>query len=76
MMIMILLLIGYVVVGAVELWLWPEHPWQKVLAYLCTMIAAATLSILVMSSWHLPVPQPLEMLVKWVKQLWQGGGLL
>ena len=30
----ILLVLGYVVVGAFELYMWSDRPWKKVLAYL------------------------------------------
>ena len=71
----LLLLLGYVVIGATEIWLWSERPWKKVLAYLCTLMAGATLSVLVMSNWELPLPQPLRMLGNWLEKLWSGGGL-
>jgi len=70
----ILLVLGYVVVGAFELYLWSDRPWKKVLAYLCTLTIAVALTVIVVSSWQVPVPQPLRLLENWVKELWAGGG--
>ncbi|HBN97551.1 MAG TPA: hypothetical protein DDZ66_14765 [Firmicutes bacterium] len=67
----ILIIFGYVVVGGVELLLWKERPWQKVLVYLLLLSAAATFSVLLAIDVRLPVPEPLGTLRNWLQKLWQ-----
>lgn len=69
---LILTILAYILIGVAELWLWSERPWPKVLAYLSALLVAATLEILV--TLELPLPQPLGVLMKWVGELWPGGG--
>mgnify|MGYP000915477263 CR=1 FL=1 len=70
----VLVILGYAVVAAFELWLWSERPWRQIVAYLGALLAAAALSVLIVSGWEVPVPQPLGMFLHWVSKLWSGGG--
>jgi hypothetical protein len=67
----ILIILGYVVVAAGELYLWKERSWQKVLTYLVLLTAAATLSVLLALNSRLPVPEPLGVIGNWLKKLWK-----
>lgn len=70
----VIIVLAYVVVGAVDIYLWRERPWQKVVPYLVLLSFAATLSVLIFLFNDLPVPQPLGALGNWLKERWAGGG--
>ncbi|HHW72569.1 MAG TPA: hypothetical protein GX393_05000 [Firmicutes bacterium] len=70
----VLVILVYGAVAALELWLWAERPWKKVLIYLLLTAAAAALASLIVVYGKLPVPEPIGFLGKLFKQWWQGGG--
>ena len=69
----VVVVLGYLVVGAVEIYLCPERNLKKILAYIVVLAFAATLSVLVILNHDLPVPEPLNIIGAWLKQLWPGG---
>jgi len=68
----VLVLFGFVVVGIVEMRLWPKRPLKKVLVYWIFLAAAALLSALMVVNIDLPVPSPLDFLNRLAKEIWQG----
>lgn len=69
----ILVILGFALVGTVELVLSPRRPWKEVAAYLVLLAVAAAFSFMVTLNPDLPVPQPLGLLFDWLKEIWQGG---
>lgn len=70
-----LIILGHLVVGVVELSLWPEHRLKEVLVYLFLLTGAATLAVLLTLNPYLPVPTPFNALGNLWNTIWQGGGL-
>ena len=70
----ILIILGYGAVATLEFYLWSERTWQKVVTYLCLLGLVVILSVLLVLDRNLPVPEALGVLLKFIKQLWQGGG--
>lgn len=63
----ILIAVGFLLVGILEVAVWPERPLRKVAAYVVLLAAMAVLSVLVTLEPQLPVPSPLD----WVKGLYE-----
>ncbi|NMB21666.1 MAG: hypothetical protein GX979_12425 [Firmicutes bacterium] len=68
------IIFGFVLIGGIELYCWPQRPWKEVLAYLLLLGLAAALSVTIYLVPDLPVPEPLAFLAKLIMRLWQGGG--
>lgn len=69
----IVVVLGFLVLGTVEIALWSERTWQKVTAYLVLLAITIILSVLLTLNPDLPAPEPLGLLVNWFQGLWQGG---
>lgn len=70
----ILVILGFIAAGYLEIRSWQERPWQKVAVFLVLMGASALFSILLLINPDLPVPQPFAVIGSWLKKLWPGGG--
>ena len=66
--------LAYAAVAALEIWLWAERPWQKVLLYLVLIAAGAVLAALLLRDSDLKVPEPVGFVTRLIKRLWEGGG--
>jgi len=42
----IIIIIGFVAIGVIEIWLWNDRPLRDVITYLALLSAGATLSVL------------------------------
>lgn len=63
----IIIIIGFVVIGVIEIWLWNDRPLRDVITYLALLSAGATLSVLLYLDPFLPVPAPLKILLETIK---------
>lgn len=70
-----IIVLGFIVIGAVEISLWPKRDLKQVLVYLVLLVFATTLSVLMLLYSNLPIPEPLVALADWLKKLWPGGDL-
>lgn len=69
----VVVILGFLVLGTVEMALWSERTWQKVMAYLVLLAITIIFSVLLTLNPDLPVPEPLGSLLNWFQALWQGG---
>lgn len=69
------IVLGFIMIGAVEIYFWPKRDLKQVLVYLILLVFAATLSVLVLLYSNLAIPEPLVALVDWLKKIWPGGDL-
>ncbi len=60
----ILVAVGFVAVGVLELSLWPERPLKKTAVYVGLLVLMAALSVAVALDINLPVPSPVDALLK------------
>ncbi|HBG00540.1 MAG TPA: hypothetical protein DDW87_03060 [Firmicutes bacterium] len=69
----VVVILGFLVLGTVEMALWSERTWQKVMANLVLLAITIIFSVLLTLNPDLPVPEPLGSLLNWFQALWQGG---
>ncbi|NMB02196.1 MAG: hypothetical protein GX971_11890 [Firmicutes bacterium] len=62
--------LAYILVGSIEISLWSERPWKKLLVYVSLLTFAAVFSLLMMTTKRLPVPSLFGILGEWLKKLW------
>ncbi len=70
----VLIAVGFVAVGALELSLWPKRPFKKTAIYLLLLVAMGALAVAVALDIDLPVPSPIDALLDLFKSL-QGVGM-
>lgn len=58
----IFIAVGFVVVGCIEITLWPKRTFKKVAVYLFLLVLMAAFSVAVTLNIDLPVPSPLDWL--------------
>jgi hypothetical protein len=70
----ILIVVAYVVVGAVEISLWSERPRKQLWVYILLLTAVTILSVLLLLNSELPPPEPNDALRKLWSIIMGGSG--
>ncbi len=67
------IIFAFLLVGAIELYFWPERAWKEILVYVLLLGLVTTMAVLIHLIPDLPVPEPFAFLEKLLLRLWQGG---
>lgn len=70
----VLIILGYLVVGGVEMLLWSKRTTKNVVTYWALLVVVAAFSVLLTFKPDLPLPSPFMWLLSHLKNIWQGGG--
>lgn len=70
----VLIILSHLTIGAIELYLWKEHPFMETLLYLLLLLGTTIFAVMLAINPELPVPSFFNGLAKlWEKLLvWRG----
>ncbi|HKM42816.1 MAG TPA: hypothetical protein VJZ70_02385 [Limnochordia bacterium] len=68
------IILGFMLIGGIELYLWPQRAWKEVSVYVVLLGGVTALAVLIYLIPDLPVPTPFGFVWEMLMKLWQGGG--